>query len=245
MASFKRNTIILLCLLTLSGCVAPLHKNSASLTAKENILLKSKNYAGLISLYRDSLKHRDDPEIRVKLSRSYYEAGDYPSSLLYLQPIAASANPEVYALQAKNMIALGEHERALKAVDRMLQLDPQSAEAFNLRGIAQALSGNLQSGAQSLQKSRELFIADDIAINNLAVVALLDRRYKDAVSLLLPQYLRGQRQPRQLHNLVLALVKVGDIRYAREIIQNEKLSPNPDDIIDALSQIHPLKEGIV
>ncbi|MEW5558786.1 tight adherance operon protein [Enterobacter asburiae] len=244
MACFKRTTVILLCLFTLGGCANQRPASRAELTTQEDILLKSKNYSGLISLYRGWLKNKEDSAVRLKLSQYYYQIGDYSSSLLYLQPLATSADPNVPILQAKNMIAMGDQAQAIRVTDRMLQHDPRSAEAWNLRGIAMALSGKLPESVQAIQKSRDLFIADEVAINNLAMVALLDRRYQDAVSLLLPQYLRGQRQPRLVHNLVLALVKVGDTRYARDIIQSEGLSGYPDEVVDALEQIGPLQKGM-
>ena len=126
----------------------------------------------------------------------------------------------------------------------MLQREPQSAEAYNLKGIALAQSGKLTEGYVAIEKSRSLFIADDVAINNMAMIAILDHRYQDAVSLLLPQYLRGRKQSQLLHNLVLSLVKVGDRRYARDIIQNESLSEKSDELIDALAMINPAEKGI-
>jgi len=39
-------------------------------------------------------------------------------------------------------------------------------------------------------------------------------------------------------------VKVGDIRYARNIIESENLSDNPNELIDALSLVGPLKKGV-
>jgi tight adherence protein D len=128
--------------------------------------------------------------------------------------------------------------------EKMLQREPQSAEAYNLKGVAQAQSGKLMEGLQSIEKARSLFIADDVAINNMAMVAVLDHRYQDAVSLLLPQYLRGRKQSQLLHNLVLSLVKVGDRRYARDIIINEGLSERSDELIDALAMINPTEKGM-
>lgn len=135
------------------------------------------------------------------------------------------------------MIALGDFAQAIRVTDKMMLRDKNNAEAWNLRGVAQALSGKLSEGKQSVEQARALFIADDVALNNLAMVAILDRRYQDAVGLLLPQYLRGRKDERILRNLVLSLVKVGDFRYARDVIRNENLSQHPDELISALKQI--------
>lgn len=65
---------------------------------------------------------------------------------------------------------------------------------------------------------------------------ILDKQYKNAVNLLLPQYLNGEREPRLIYNLVFALVKSGDLSYARDIIQQEKLNTSPDLLISALQK---------
>lgn len=241
---YSRKILLVVMLpLLLASCSMPVSTDSKDLNAKEDILLKSKNYSGLIALYRSFLKEKDDPAVRLKLASYYYQAGDYKSSLHYLQPLAVKPDLAVYALQAKNMIALGDLDQAIRVTDRMLQQDPQNADAFNLKGIALALSGKLSEGGQAIQKSRDMFIADDVALNNLAMVAMLDSRYQDAVGLLLPQYLRGRKQPRLLHNLVFALVKVGDTRYARDIINNEGLSNQPDELLDALNRVGSIRNG--
>jgi len=240
----KKIVSTLLFAFLLTACSMSQPKTSNELNLQEDILLKSKNYTGLVTLYRSWLKKKEDPTIRLKLAGYYYQSGDYKSSLYYLQPLAVKPDLRVYTLQAQNMIALGDFPQAIRVSERMLQQDPQNAEAFNLKGVALALSGKLPEGGQSIQKARDMFIADDVAINNLAMVAMLDQRYQDAVGLLLPQYLRGRKQSRLLHNLVLALVKIGDMRYARDIIKNENLSDHPEELLDALSRVGTLSKGV-
>ncbi|XYQ55164.1 tetratricopeptide repeat protein [Pectobacterium carotovorum] len=228
----------------LSGCVMSTPKSSDKVVSQEDILLKTKNYNGLINLYRNWMKVNDNYDTRLKLSNYYYLAGDYKSSLYYLQALNAKPDMKVYMLQAKNMIALGDYGPAVRVTDKMLQNTPQSAEAYNLRGVALALSGKLNEGQQAIDKSRALFIEDDVALNNLAMIAMMDGRYQDSVGLLLPQYLRGRKAEKMLRNLVVSLVKVGDRRYARTIIENENLSRNPDELIDALAGIRLSKGGV-
>ncbi|TBL52639.1 tetratricopeptide repeat protein [Obesumbacterium proteus] len=240
----KKITMGLLCVALLSGCVQRTPTSTSDMNYQEDILLKAKNYNGLINLYRSWLKKKEDPAARLKLARYYYQSGDYKSSIYFMQPLFKTPDLNVYTLQAQNMIALGDYPQAIRVTEKMLQREPQSAEAYNLKGIALAQSGKLTEGYAAIEKSRSLFIADDVAINNMAMIAILDHRYQDAVSLLLPQYLRGRKQSQLLHNLVLSLVKVGDRRYARDIIQNESLSEKSDELIDALAMINPAEKGI-
>ncbi|MCE9909059.1 tetratricopeptide repeat protein [Hafnia paralvei] len=240
----KHIVIALMCATLLSGCIQRVPSSTSDMNYREDILLKAKNYNGLINLYRSWLKQKEDPAVRLKLARYYYQSGDYKSSLYFMQPLFKTPDLNVYTLQAQNMIALGDYPQAIRVAEKMLQREPQSAEAYNLKGVAQAQSGKLMEGLQSIEKARSLFIADDVAINNMAMVAVLDHRYQDAVSLLLPQYLRGRKQSQLLHNLVLSLVKVGDRRYARDIIINEGLSERSDELIDALAMINPTEKGM-
>lgn len=240
----KKITMGLLCVALLSGCMQRTPTSTSDMNYQEDILLKAKNYNGLINLYRSWLKKKEDPAARLKLARYYYQSGDYKSSIYFMQPLFKTPDLNVYTLQAQNMIALGDYPQAIRVTEKMLQREPQSAEAYNLKGIALAQSGKLTEGYAAIEKSRSLFIADDVAINNMAMIAILDHRYQDAVSLLLPQYLRGRKQSQLLHNLVLSLVKVGDRRYARDIIQNESLSEKSDELIDALAMINPAEKGI-
>ncbi len=239
----KVSAIFFLCGI-LVGCVNRAPSTASEMNYKEDILLKAKNYDGLISLYRSWLKKNDEPEARLKLSRFYYQAGDYKSSLHYLQPLYKKSDIRVYTLQAQNMIALGDYAPAIRVTNSMLNIQPQNAEAYNLKGVALALSGKLSEASAAIEQSRAMFIADDVALNNQAMIAMLDKRYQDAVGILLPQYLRGRKQEQLLHNLVFSLVKVGDIRYAKNIIQNEGLSSNPDELVDALARITATGEDV-
>jgi tight adherence protein D len=243
----KKMLVIGSVLFILTGCTSMtgFHASSGNTQVQEDIYLKSRNYTGLINLYRSSLKQKDDPKIRYKLSKYYYQAGDYKSSLYYLQPLLKNPDQTIYTLQAQNMISLGDYPQAIRVTQQMLSRDNKYAEAYNLKGVALALSGKYSEANAAIQQARDMFIADDVAINNMAMIALLDQRYQDAVGLLLPQYLRGRKQERMIHNLVVGLVKVGDARYAKQIVRAESLSDYPDELIDSLISLGPIKNEVL
>ena len=239
MRFFNRSGLLVACAILLSACVERPLKTTNADNFQEEILLKAKNHSGLIALYRSQLKKKENPQVRLKLAQYYYQTGDYKSSLEYLQPLHNTPNIAVSLLRAKNRVALGDYALALQLTDRIMQREPNNAEAWNLHGIALALSGKRDEGQRAIEQARALFIADEVALNNLAVIALMEQRYQDVVELLLPQYLHGKKQSNLLHNLVLSLVKSGNRYYARKIIQSENLSDRPDALIDALASIVP------
>ncbi|MGM7890945.1 tight adherance operon protein [Yersinia enterocolitica] len=238
----KLNTIIIFLIFTfiLSGC-SNNNISNKEFYYRESILLKANNHAGLITLYRNKLKVKEDESIRLKLANAYYLTGDSKSSLYYLQPISHKENASIYMLQAKNLINNNNNDGAKIVVSKLLAISPNNAEAHNLNGIILANEGEIHKSEIAIEKSRVLFISDEIAMNNLAVVAMLDDRYTDAVRILLPDYLAGKRGRLMLHNLVFSLVQLGDIQYAKKIIVAEKMSDNPDQLVLALSQVASLR----
>ncbi|EKN4118760.1 TPA: tetratricopeptide repeat protein [Yersinia enterocolitica] len=238
----KLNTIIIFLIFTfiLSGC-SNNNVSNKEFYYRESILLKANNHAGLITLYRNKLKVKEDESIRLKLANAYYLTGDSKSSLYYLQPISHKENASIYMLQAKNLINNNNNDGAKIVVSKLLAISPNNAEAYNLNGIILANEGEIHKSEIAIEKSRALFISDEIAMNNLAVVAMLDDRYTDAVRILLPDYLAGKRGRLMLHNLVFSLVQLGDIQYAKKIIVAEKMSDNPDQLVLALSQVASLR----
>lgn len=238
----KLNTIIIFLIFTfiLSGC-SNNNVSNKEFYYRESILLKANNHAGLITLYRNKLKVKEDESIRLKLANAYYLTGDSKSSLYYLQPISHKENASIYMLQAKNLINNNNNDGAKIVVSKLLAISPNNAEAHNLNGIILANEGEIHKSEIAIEKSRALFISDEIAMNNLAVVAMLDDRYTDAVRILLPDYLAGKRGRLMLHNLVFSLVQLGDIQYAKKIIVAEKMSDNPDQLVLALSQVASLR----
>lgn len=212
--------------------------NRGGITEKERVLIKAKNYKGLIALNRDSLKKREDPEVRLRLSEYYYFAGDYNASLHYLK-ISLQKNPsvKVYLLQSKNLSAQKNHQGALKFINMALNKEPGNAEGLNLRGIILAETGDMTGALKSFDLARNAFYPEEKVVNNIALVYITQRKYPQAVQLLLPVYLRGYRNERLTHNLIFALVKTGDLRYAREIIKRENITRHSDMLVSSLFEV--------
>ncbi|WP_145590155.1 tetratricopeptide repeat protein [Yersinia aleksiciae] len=238
---FKSIITVSTFILLINGCTSN-NMSKKDFSHRESILLKANNYGGLISLYRDKLKTKEDDSVRLKLSNAYYLAGDSKSSLYYLQPIVDKENEPFYILQAKNLINNNDIIAAKIAVKKLLSISPTNAEAHNLNGIILANDGEIHKSEAAFEKSRALFIPDGTAMNNLAVVAMLDDRYTDAVRILLPDYLAGNKNPLMLHNLVFSLIQLGDIQYAKKIIIADKMAVDPDELILALSQVRHFRQ---
>lgn len=245
MAFFKKILLITGVTLLLTGCINHRVGESNSQRYQEDILLKANNYNGLIAFYRQKLKQKEDTAVRIKLAEYYYASGDYASSLYYLQPLRTQYDADASVLEAKNLIALGKYSHASQVATLVTVKSPDRGDAWNLRGIALTLSGDPGMGRSALEKARSLFIEEDTALNNLAMNALIEHRDKEAVALLMPQYLRGSKNQRLIRNLVMALIRCDEKREARNIIANENLAENPDELVDVLTRVYIRQPGVL
>lgn len=236
----KFNTVIIFSTVALliNGCSWNDKMSKNEFTYRESILTKANNYSGLITLYRNKLKIKEDDDIRLKLANAYYMSGDSKSSLYYLKPIAYKQSDSIYLLQAKSLINENNNTDAHIVINKLLATSPNNAEAHNMDGIILANNGEMAKAENAIERSRDLFISDETAMNNLAVIAILDNRYTDAVRILLPNYLTGKRNSLMLHNLVFSLIKLDDKQYAKKIIIAEKMTKDADELILALSQVN-------
>ncbi|AHK18450.1 tetratricopeptide repeat protein [Yersinia similis] len=205
---------------------------------KEYVLQQSKNYSGLIEVYKERLKNGEDQNTRFKLAEYYYQVNDYNSSLHYLSVLLQKSPDEhVYLLQAKNLSAQRQYKSAINFINMAINKNPKSGESYNIKGIILAENGQLVEATRAFEMARNLYVKDEIINNNLAMVEIFSQRYESAVRYLLPLYLRGYKEQNLTHNLVFALLKSGDYRYAKEIIEMESMAPYPDALVEALADV--------
>lgn len=236
--------------LSVTACSAILNKKPLSadkVTAKETLYQSTQNNDALINMYRDVLKNKEDPIIRYKLAETYYKKGDSSSSLLYLKPLLTNGGKlteKAKILQARNLNQLKRYQEALEVENSLLATSPNNGEVYNIRGVTYALMNNPTKASEDIHKAREHFLNDAVAVNNLAMLSIVNGDYRNAVSLLLPQYLNGVREQRLVHNLIFALVKNNDIDYAKDIIVKENINSSPDDLINALKKTERVSNNI-
>ncbi|GAA0481961.1 hypothetical protein GCM10009413_17640 [Tatumella punctata] len=207
-------------------------------SASEQILLKTGNYSGLIKMKQEELKKNNSPQIRYQLAEYYYQAGDFQSSLYHLQKLMVSgADMKVYLLESKNLNSLRKYKEALNFIGIALNKNPNSGEALNLKGVIQAEMGDLNGALDSFGLARNAYFQEESVVNNIAMIYIVQKRYHEAVQMLLPVYLRGYRNPQLDRNLAFALVKTGDLRYAKEIIKRGSYAKNPDMLVADLFRV--------
>lgn len=267
---FSKTTLLLGFSLALTACVS--HSNSYSnmsqsgemqkqinlpallsdVSLKEKLYTSTRSYEKLINLYRGVLKvlpHNDTATRNLylyKLSQAYFDKGDNKSAILYSQPLllVPSYKQKAMSLKLKALIQAGNYREGLDVANELIRLNPNMADTYNSQGIAYAELGQITQAEKSFNKARSYFLDDQIAINNLAMLDIVRGRYKNAVRLLLPLYLSNNKDQRVVYNLVFALIKSGDTRYALEIIKKEGLNTNGATLVNALEDTQRISRHI-
>lgn len=262
----KKLTLIVLCsAVILSGCQNNSLKAKKDEAQKIYILENTRNYGGLVEIYRDRLKQQDTEETRLKLANLYYVMSNYNSSLFYLKPIVnTSKSPKVALLYAKNLMnkanpnddkrstvsennsfenrRLTEKQQLLQArryVEKAITFDKNDGEAYNVLGIIQVRLQQLDNAELSFNKARSLFYDDIKVLNNLGMIAILQKDYRKAYDYLMQLYSNGNRESILVNNLFFSIVKLGDYNLARKLCIEHKLSDRPDILINELKYAEP------
>lgn len=225
----------------------------SEVASKEKLYSSTHSYGKLIDLYREILKSlpRNDIDSRnlylYKLSKAYFNNGDNKSAILYSQPLLDVPNykQKALSLKLKALIQSGNYKEGLVVANEIIKINPNIAETYNSQGIAYAALGEMTQAEKSFNKARSYFLDDQVSINNLAMLDILKGNYKNAVRLLLPLYLNNNKDQRIIYNLVFALVKSGDNRYALEIIKKEGMNTNSEALVNALINAKRTSKNVV
>ena len=229
-------------LVIMTGCQNSSFNRDLAEDQKIYILETTKNYGGLIEIYKTQLKHSDSEKTRYKLAQAYYLSMDYDSAERVLNPIVTKTkNDNVLVLYGRVLseIKIPRYQEAIKYLEQALQFNPKNGEAYNLKGIVQVKLGQFDAARYSFNKSRELFYDENKVLNNLATLSIMDKDYLTAYNYLNILYNKGYRNKTVLHNLLFTLVKLDKLTIAKQFCIEHKISKQPTILIEELKKVEP------
>ncbi|MBX4133812.1 tetratricopeptide repeat protein [Frischella sp. Ac48] len=229
-------------LVIMTGCQNSSFNRDLAEDQKIYILETTKNYGGLIEIYKTQLKHSDSEKTRYKLAQAYYLSMDYDSAERVLNPIIAKTkNDNVLVLYGRVLseIKIPRYREAIKYLEQALQFNPKNGEAYNLKGIVEVKLGQYDAARYSFNKSRELFYDENKVLNNLATLSIMDKDYLTAYNYLNILYNKGYRNKTVLHNLLFTLVKLDKLTIAKQFCIEHKISKQPTILIEELKKVEP------
>ncbi|RKS87862.1 tight adherence protein D [Orbus hercynius] len=225
----------------ISGCQNSSFKQNIDEEQKIYIHQTTKNYGGLIELYKNRLQKEDTQDTRYKLAQAYYLSNDFDSARRSLAPVIASTqNDNILVLYGHIQSKLGHYQEALDALETVLTMNPKNGEAYNLQGIVLIKLKKYDAARYAFTQARDLFYDENKVVNNLAMLSILNKEYDDAYNQLNILYNKGYRNTTLLHNLLYTLVKLNRIQLAKQFCEEYKLSNKPIILIEELKQIDPI-----
>jgi len=160
--------------------------------------------------------------------------------------LAAEGRPDATVLYRLGslLVRTGETQKARRAYERALSLEPDLAEASNDLGTLLAQDGDLPGAIARFQAA--LAAAPDYpdALNNLGYAFLLTGRTGDARTLYEKALALEPDFPEALNNLGLILARGGDLDHAREYFEKALLrQPGYAEAVNNLALVLVSREG--
>jgi tight adherence protein D len=202
----------------------------------------TKNYGGLIELYKQRLQHSDSEDTRYKLAQVYYLSNDFEAAKRTLTPVLnKSKNDNLFSLYGHVESKMGNNDTALESLDKAIAINPKNGEAYNIKGIVLLKKKQYDAARYAFNLARENFYDENKVTNNLAMLSILNKDYNEAYKHLNILYKKGYRDQTILHNLLYTLVKLNKFQLAKSFCIGHRLSNDPEILIQELKQIEPIK----
>lgn len=225
-----------------AGCQNSTLKHDLNEQQKIYIHETTKNYGGLIELYKQRLQRSDTEDTRYKLAQVYYLSNDYEAAKRILTPVLKkSKNDNLFVLYGHVESKMRNNDTALEYLDKAIAINHKNGEAYNVKGIVLLKKKQYDAARYSFNLARENFYDENKVTNNLAMLSILNKDYNEAYKHLNILYTKGYRDQTILHNLLYTLVKLNKIQLAKSFCLGHRLSNDPEILIQELKQIEPIK----
>ncbi|WP_334325563.1 tetratricopeptide repeat protein [Gilliamella apicola] len=228
-------------LLFVVGCQNSTLKYDVNEQQKIYINETTKNYGGLIELYKQRLQRADTEDTRHKLARAYYQSNDFQAVKRVLEPIIKKTkNDGILILYGHVESRLGHNDTALEYLNKAIEINSKNGEAYNVKGIVLLKKRQYDAARYAFNEARENFYDENKVTNNLAMLSILNKDYTEAYNQLNILYTKGYRDSTILHNLLFTLVKLDRMQLAKSFCLTHKLSNEPDILVQELKRIEPI-----
>ncbi|WP_394208951.1 hypothetical protein [Enterovibrio calviensis] len=186
----------------------------------EKLLMDSGSYSALITRYQTELQKEPSAEVRHKLANVHYLMGDPEAAMFQLSQIPPKARntAELALLRANVFFDQGKMPSAEQYTNAAIRIDNKLGEAHNLRGLILAGKGQLAEAKVAFESARQFHFDDATVKNNLAMIAMLQGDFDQAIDILMPLVQSGRADDTAKANLVLAFAKAGRTRAFSQML---------------------------
>ncbi len=127
--------------------------------------------------------NNDQIDLYLRRSLQYYKAGDYNESMRLLSEILRYHPDHYRAVYGISLAlrALENHGLSMLAARRCVELNPESAEAWNTLGMSFSAVGDIETAETSFKRAIAINPNSAIAVNNLGDVYMTRFRPDEAI----------------------------------------------------------------
>ncbi|OBT15849.1 hypothetical protein A9264_06050 [Vibrio sp. UCD-FRSSP16_10] len=195
--------------LFITGCATQSSHTEEQLVSQ---LTVSKNYSGLIELYKSKVVANDKDWLSQQLLAEAYLANeDIESADFYIQRVLTlSPKPtaDAHLIKGKILAKNFSYEEAIEQYSQAMVLGLNSADLYMSRGIALAQAKHYETAIDSFNLAR-LRGFDEVSVkNNIAMVHIYQGDFQSAVDILLPIYEQDSSNSKVNANLKLSVMKL-------------------------------------
>lgn len=222
MSRFTKELFVLW-LICLSGCSGM----DDELATQESMLLKSGEQQPLIEFYKVNINRV--PEYKYRLVNSYLDVGDIKSANLYINTFSEDETDEPEYILAlarlhyeKGMLSSSEME-----MRKYLDNGGEQYQYHLMMGKVYARKKQFQEAISHFEESRKHGASDRDALNNIAVVRMMEGKPVEAMDILYDLYSNNPNDEKISSNLIVASI----------------IAQRPDIAFDVLRKVRPDKEA--
>ncbi|MEH0388382.1 tetratricopeptide repeat protein [Vibrio mimicus] len=192
---------------------------SNELRTKEELLVNSGESQQLIEFYKANIK--DVPEYKVKLVNAYLDAKDTKSAELYTNTYNSSdLNEPQYILSlARLNYEKGSFDKSSALLEQFRQEGGDNHEYHLMMGKIFAQQKKYSAAIEHFEESRKQGASDRDALNNIAVVHLIQGNDAEAMDILYRLYSETPQDEKIRSNLIVAAVNASRPDVALEVLK--------------------------
>ncbi|EEY46001.1 tetratricopeptide repeat protein [Vibrio mimicus] len=192
---------------------------SNELRTKEELLVNSGESQQLIEFYKANIK--DVPEYKVKLVNAYLDAKDTKSAELYTNTYNSSdLNEPKYILSlARLNYEKGSFDKSSALLEQYRQEGGDNHEYHLMMGKIFAQQKKYSAAIEHFEESRKQGASDRDALNNIAVVHLIQGNDAEAMDILYRLYSETPQDEKIRSNLIVAAVNASRPDVALEVLK--------------------------
>ncbi|MEH0371257.1 tetratricopeptide repeat protein [Vibrio mimicus] len=192
---------------------------SNELRTKEELLVNSGESQQLIEFYKANIK--DVPEYKVKLVNAYLDAKDTKSAELYTNTYNSSDlnEPKHILSLARLNYEKGSFDKSSALLEQYRQEGGDNHEYHLMMGKIFAQQKKYSAAIEHFEESRKQGASDRDALNNIAVVHLIQGNDAEAMDILYRLYSETPQDEKIRSNLIVAAVNASRPDVALEVLK--------------------------